>query len=59
MVVNTLALLTVILADLIPDYEAEALSLIGQFFENVGPLYDYNQVKALILGTMTFTTIFW
>ena len=54
MVVNTLTLVSVI-----PDYEAEALSAIGQFFENVGHLYDQNQGQALILGTITFTTIFW
>ena len=58
-VVNTLTLVSVIRADLIPDHEAEALSAIGRFFENVGHLYDHNQVQALILGTMTFTTIFW
>ena len=59
MVVNTLTLVSVIRADLIPDHEAEAVSAIGRFFGNVGHLYDHNQVQALILGTMTFTTIFW
>ena len=59
MVVNTLTLVSVIRADLIPDHEAEALSAIGQFFENIRHLYDHNQVQALILGTMTFTTMFW
>ena len=57
--VNTLILVSVIRADLIPDHEAEALSAICRFFENVGHLYDHNQVQALILGTMTFTIIFW
>ena len=55
-VVNILTLVSVICADLIPDHEAEALSAIRPFFEN---LYDHNQVQALIVGTMTFTTIFW
>ncbi|PUU82590.1 hypothetical protein B9Z19DRAFT_1120486 [Tuber borchii] len=54
-----LTLVSVIRADLIPDHEVEALSAIGRFFENVGHLYDHNQVQALILGTMTFTSIFW
>ena len=58
MVVNTLTFVSVIRADLIPDHEADALSAIGRIFENVGHLYDHNQVQALILGTMTFTTIF-
>ena len=48
-VVNTLTLVSVIRADLIPDHEEEALR----------HLSDHSQVQALIQGTMIFTTIFW
>ena len=57
MVVNILTLVFVIRADLIPDHEAETLSAISRFFENVGHLYDHNQVQALIPVTMTFMPI--
>ena len=58
-VVNTLTLVSVIRANLIPNHKEEALSAIGWFFENVGHVYDHKQVQSPILGTMTFTTITW
>ncbi|PWW77920.1 hypothetical protein C7212DRAFT_63764, partial [Tuber magnatum] len=57
--INTVTLVSVIRADLIPDDATEALGAIGRFFENIGHLYSENRVQALILGAMTFTTIFW
>ncbi|CUS13184.1 unnamed protein product [Tuber aestivum] len=58
-VINTATLVSVIRADLIPEDATEALGAIGRFFENVGHLYSENKIQALILGAMTFTTIFW
>ncbi|RPA91166.1 hypothetical protein L873DRAFT_1831484 [Choiromyces venosus 120613-1] len=58
-VINTLTLVSVIRADLIPDDSTEAFSAMGRFFENIGHLYKENRVQTLILGTMTFTTILW
>ena len=59
MVINTLTLISVIQADLLPDNYTATLSEIGKVFENIKHLYDENKMQVLILSTMAFTTILW
>lgn len=58
-VINTFTLVSVVSADLLPEKEAEALSAISKFFENIDHLWSENKIQVVVLCSMAFTTILW
>ncbi|KAL7273493.1 Potassium transporter [Rhizina undulata] len=58
-VINTLTLVSVVRADLLPTTETETLSILAKLFENIGHLAETSSIEAMTLSTMAFTTVLW